>query len=293
MSQKFMILFGTMFALAIAVSGSLLYLAWNGNKSPATASISPPLPAAPAAPSVPVAVVPETTKVPEIPKKPKAVNTAIKESLENLPTKYEKHLPTQSPPRNLGASSNGTNASNNSNTKCSFSPPQPKNPKVETKESSVDPNLFQMGNIPPATAQTKIQDPVVKNLREQNDTFAFREADSRFMQAKNNYKEITTKADFDKYMMLSNLPVIIAFTAEGCRYCKALFPKLKQVALRLPKRMILNVDAEKSNDNEELHSRYQVQGVPTVIKMHKGKILGVYQGDRSVESLVDFAARAP
>lgn len=87
----------------------------------------------------------------------------------------------------------------------------------------------------------------------------------------------------------SEKPVLIDFFATWCGPCKMLAPVLKEVKDSLGERItILKVDVDK---NQELSTRYQVRGVPTMILFQNGKQLwrqsGVLTKEEIIKSIVE------
>ena len=87
----------------------------------------------------------------------------------------------------------------------------------------------------------------------------------------------------------SEKPVLIDFFATWCGPCKMLAPILKQVKESLGERVtILKIDVDK---NQELSSKYQVRGVPTMILFQNGKQLwrqsGVLNKDEIIKTIVE------
>lgn len=78
--------------------------------------------------------------------------------------------------------------------------------------------------------------------------------------------------------------VLIDFSAIWCGPCKTLAPILKQVKDSLGERItILKIDVDK---NQQLASKYQVRGVPTMILFQNGKQLWRQSGVLSKEEII-------
>ncbi len=82
----------------------------------------------------------------------------------------------------------------------------------------------------------------------------------------------------------SEKPVLIDFFATWCGPCKMLAPVLKDVKDSLGERItILKIDVDK---NQELSSKYQVRGVPTMILFQNGKQLWRQSGVLTKEEII-------
>ncbi len=96
-------------------------------------------------------------------------------------------------------------------------------------------------------------------------------------------KTLKMSTSFDNIIQ-SEKPVLIDFFATWCGPCKTLAPILKQVKDSLGERItILKIDVDK---NQELSSKYQVRGVPTMILFQNGKQLWRQSGVVSKEEII-------
>lgn len=79
-------------------------------------------------------------------------------------------------------------------------------------------------------------------------------------------------------------PVLVDFFATWCGPCQVLGPVLKQVKDQLGDQIkIVKIDVDK---NQELASRWQVRGVPTMVLFQNGKQLWRQSGVLSKEQIV-------
>ena len=90
--------------------------------------------------------------------------------------------------------------------------------------------------------------------------------------------------NFDAIIKSEKL-VLIDFSATWCGPCKTLAPILKQVKDNLGERItIIKIDVDK---NQQLASKYQIRGVPTMILFQNGNQLWRQSGVLSKEEIIN------
>ena len=91
--------------------------------------------------------------------------------------------------------------------------------------------------------------------------------------------------DGDKLESISsNEPAVVAFLAQGCGWCTKVKPNFVEAAKVSP-RQLYSLYAHSKNGMESC-KRYGVKGFPTILYIHKGKVIAEYSGDRSPQDLL-------
>jgi len=94
-----------------------------------------------------------------------------------------------------------------------------------------------------------------------------------------------TEADFDSEVLQSESPVLVEFWATWCGPCKKMKPVVDEVAKEFEGRMKtvkVDIDSEPG-----LASKFNVNGVPTLILFKEGRTLTVLSGVIGKESLAE------
>ncbi len=100
------------------------------------------------------------------------------------------------------------------------------------------------------------------------------------------YTTPTTDMGFESEVLKAPQPVLVDFWAEWCGPCKALGPKLEEVAQEFQgqvKVMKVNVD-----ENPDSPARYGVRGIPTMIMFKNGQEVGQLVGNQPKDAITSF-----
>jgi thioredoxin len=103
-----------------------------------------------------------------------------------------------------------------------------------------------------------------------------------------------SERDFEQQVMMSELPVLVEFTAEWCGPCKVIAPELEALSRELEgKAKIVKIDIDRS---PLLARQLGVQSVPTFVVFHQGRPaagkVGALKRQQLKEMLDPFLPRA-
>lgn len=80
-----------------------------------------------------------------------------------------------------------------------------------------------------------------------------------------------TDAAFEKTVLRSSLPVVVDFWAPWCSPCKVVAPILDKLAKEYNGKML--IAKVNTDENPEWATKYEVQGIPTMLFISGGKII--------------------
>lgn len=80
-----------------------------------------------------------------------------------------------------------------------------------------------------------------------------------------------TDAAFQKSVLESPIPVIVDFWAPWCGPCRMVAPTLEKIAKEYADKLI--VAKVNTDENQQWASKYNVEGIPTMLMIADGKVV--------------------
>jgi thioredoxin 1 len=95
-----------------------------------------------------------------------------------------------------------------------------------------------------------------------------------------------TDSSFESEVLKSSTPVLVDFWAEWCGPCRALSPKLEEIANELGEKVkVVKVNVD---ENQGTPAKYNIRGIPTMLLFKGGHEVGQLVGNHPKEAIVDF-----
>ena len=94
------------------------------------------------------------------------------------------------------------------------------------------------------------------------------------------------RALFQKYAVEGNQPVLVAFCASDCGYCRRIQPALKRLAER--RRGELLVGILDNSMEPGLFRSEQIEALPTLVLYRGGEVIGSVVGPDSGDAIDEF-----
>lgn len=98
--------------------------------------------------------------------------------------------------------------------------------------------------------------------------------------------QAVTDSTFESEVLNSQTPVLVDFWAEWCGPCRALAPKLEEVAGELAGKVrIVKVNVD---ENPQTPGKYGIRGIPAMLLFKGGSEVGQLVGNHPKDAIVDF-----
>jgi thioredoxin 1 len=98
--------------------------------------------------------------------------------------------------------------------------------------------------------------------------------------------QAVTDKTFETQVLNSGKPVLVDFWAEWCGPCRALGPKLDEIAGEMGGKLdIVKINVD---ENHATPQKYGIRGIPAMILFKGGQEVGQLVGNHPKDTIVDF-----
>lgn len=95
-----------------------------------------------------------------------------------------------------------------------------------------------------------------------------------------------TDTSFEQDVVKSTTAVLVDFWAEWCGPCRALAPKLEEIATEMGSKIkILKMNVD---ENQQTPGQFGIRGIPAMLLFKDGKKIGELIGNQPKESITEF-----
>ena len=100
--------------------------------------------------------------------------------------------------------------------------------------------------------------------------------------------EHADEATFEQRVLRSEVPVLVDFYADWCLPCRALAPRLEELAAKTTDMKVVKVNVD---DSPQLAARYGIDSIPSLLVFKEGQVAAAHVGLASPDQLRELVSR--